>query len=93
MSWTEYLENRPDKPKYNKGDVVRIINAPWGNAYMDRYLGSIYEIESFYCWSGTKEFYLLEGIQGWIWCEDYLKPMNEHEIKLETDELINLLKE
>ena len=78
---------------YEKGDLVKIIGAPWGNASMASYIGSVREIKDFYCWSNTKEFYILKNINGWLWCSDYLEPIKENKIKFETDELMNLLKE
>jgi len=60
---------------------------------MKKYVGSIQKILLLYCWSGNKQYYKLEGINNWLWREDYLIPANENEIQIETEELINLLKE
>ena len=94
MSWVKYANTGLDlsKVKYKQGDIVRIINAPWGNAHMARYIGSVREIGKFYCWMGPKEYYLLNDNSGWIWCGDYFEPVEEI-IEFEPDELMKLLKE
>ena len=79
--------------KLQPGDIVRVIGSPWGIADMERYVGTLQEIDHFYCWNGKIEHYVLKDAHGWIWAEQYLRLISRNELNIEIDEVMNLLKE